>query len=544
MSLATCAPANDRISVSHSQGHSLSRVARAGAFAAVNALGMEPSMTRFRFVTSILVGVITGCTSDQTASPVSPRVRVLSLIDCAASCVLANNTAPLRAAWANPDSAHTTIALGQIVLSGNDGDSVTLRASGASALGAVGGEEQLVVRTDGMEARYSFGELAAGVTVYRFTTSRAVELSYAITRAVRTIPGDEDSFSLVELAGNARVVSSNRPWVRRNGLRTIFAPASCVVNQQNQVVCGDSVSVSLFYSPPSGNIGGTFTSTFNSGSSKLITVLFSKPVRLGTIKIYDPTYAGNQAIAYDSTGTAIGSISFPFSGQPGVNHPSEMTLARRMIRRIDLIPADTDYVAYDLSFELDSCPALQDSVLNTAQVQNALKQALSQSNPDSVPGTGKISEHGGAIYKMADGSIQAFQITDPTIVFANECTWYFLKPPPAVPGSLYAFATFHTHPAVTGQDVYGCPTNAGQTPTAQTLGDGKLVPQADPDAGGGGSPSDWGFVNSEGMSNYVINQIGHIWRLDPNVPPNQRNSNTNEWQWKKPTTPGCVSKGA
>ena len=87
-------------------------------------------------------------------------------------------------------------------------------------------------------------------------------------------------------------------------------------------------------------------------------------------------------------------------------------------------------------------------------------------------------------------------------------------------------AVYHTDPSGTNEPTYGCSSKGGK-PQAQTLNDGLPVPKALPNSNGGGSPSDWGAAN-QGFPPYVINKDGFLWRLDPDVPEQDRRKNRNK----------------
>jgi len=75
-----------------------------------------------------------------------------------------------------------------------------------------------------------------------------------------------------------------------------------------------------------------------------------------TITIYDPTWPGNSAQAYDAAGNYLASVGFNGTGVPGWNIPETATLPYADIRSVFLIPADGDYVSYDASFASVSTP--------------------------------------------------------------------------------------------------------------------------------------------------------------------------------------------
>lgn len=113
-------------------------------------------------------------------------------------------------------------------------------------------------------------------------------------------------------------------------------------------------------------------------------------------------------------------------------------------------------------------------------------------------------------------------------------------PPPQAGAVLVSI--FHTHPARTGDSVYGCTSPTGKPIYGQTLGDGKLPATAIPDRNGGGSTADWTAADNSGFPFYVINKSGRVYKLVSGTPAAQRDSNPNKWEWKSPPIAGCMSK--
>lgn len=289
----------------------------------------------------------------------------------------------------------------------------------------------------------------------------------------------------------------------------------------------------------SSSIGGTFQSNEGSGASGTITITFSAAVRSVTVTIYDPTWVGNSAGAYNETGALVGSVSFAYSGSPGVNTPNSRTLAYSGIRKVELIPAPNEYVAYDVTFQLDSCPPTgdPDSILDSPAVRKGLEDALRNSNPNATPGTGVKKERGGVIwFDTTSKSLYTQEIVDPN---ATECTYNnpggMITPP--IPGSI-GRGYFHTHPSGKLEKTYGCPG------WSQTPADGLPPAPANPDdpKAGGGSPGDWNSVSAPGsFPNYVISKTGTLYKLTPEfAPPAKRKTNPHKWELK--SNPGCPTR--
>ena len=105
-----------------------------------------------------------------------------------------------------------------------------------------------------------------------------------------------------------------------------------------------------------GTVFPGFQSGPGQGASSPITILFSSPIERVSVKIHDPTYAGNMLEGFDDDGL-IGSIGFVFTGQPGNNVPDTKELVGVMTRVV-LTPAPADYVTYEVSITPDGRPTL------------------------------------------------------------------------------------------------------------------------------------------------------------------------------------------
>jgi hypothetical protein len=167
-------------------------------------------------------------------------------------------------------------------------------------------------------------------------------------------------------------------------------------------------TASPFFAPPT-NIGGTFTSQAGTSASTTITITFVPAVAIFQAVEYDPTFAGSKMVAYDSTGTKLDSVSFKFSGTPGVNVPDTETVTGQghFISRIDLIPAAGDYVSYDASFAVDYpvCPPDGDPLMDSTIVRQQMAQIYTQSGA----GSPAFHEVVIAVYRNTDGSLSVIQ---------------------------------------------------------------------------------------------------------------------------------------
>lgn len=492
---------------------------------------------------TVLAGMagLAGC-RDQLLPPLRRAPALpssnLGVPTCQEDCLLADGLAVLHAARPLADSSGATISLAGAEIVASPGDSVVLKLDAdESVLAVVGAREKLVVDVAGEAKLFALDALTSGAVVYRFETQKSVRINYRLTRDVSsTIPGGV--FRLHQ-STKATVRRLFRPWLTGANTASSFSPTQCQITQAANYVCSDTVNVSPFYAPPE-NIGGTFTSHAYTTASNTITITFSAAVSSVTATIYDPTYPGNTMVAYDSTGTEIGSVSFSFSGQPGVNFPDTQSLVVDGIRRIDLIPAGADYVSYDVSFAHPPCPPSQDPVLDQQSIRDSLIAAFNRSNPASAPGTGARKEHAGAVWKQSDGSYVAVDYTD--LANSTECYNSMTSdpPPPPSPGDSLV-ALYHTHPSSTTEPLYGCANIPGMPHHPQFVGDTGIPDQPIGNTNGGGSDQDWLQAASHGVPEYIINKDGTVWRLDPSrfVPKWEWPNNPNHWDWN--SDQGCFA---
>jgi hypothetical protein len=303
------------------------------------------------------------------------------------------------------------------------------------------------------------------------------------------------------------------PWVTSGTALASQSSTSCPITQGSAIVCGELVTVSPFVAPPAGTIGGTFTSQSGTGASTTITITFAAAVDTVTTTIHDPTFSGNMMIAYDSGGAQIGSVSFTFSGTPGDNQPDTETVVAHGIRRIDLVPANADYVSYDVSFVNGVCPPDGDPLMDSAAVRSQIANIFQQSGaggPDST-----FHEIIVAVYKNADGSISVLQPPQT----GTTCNVTATLPAPGIldPNLL---GLIHVHNVGTGH------------------------PSTCPGAGLGPDPADRGFTDglstNDMMGDLAVHaarkaaglpdisddvvDLDRIWRNNPSAPPAQRNT--------------------
>jgi hypothetical protein len=124
------------------------------------------------------------------------------------------------------------------------------------------------------------------------------------------------------------------------------AATTCLLDQ----AAGQCGSLSYQIQPFAvGDPFGSFQSNPGTGESSAITITFSGSLDSFTATIQDPTYAGNTMSAFDDNGALVGTVSFAYSGGPGINVPDTRTISGPGITRVILQPAAADYVAYDAS---------------------------------------------------------------------------------------------------------------------------------------------------------------------------------------------------
>ena len=248
--------------------------------------------------------------------------------------------------------------------------------------------------------------------------------------------------------------------------------------------------------------------------------------------------AGYYMVALDTAGRELARADFD-AGVP----VSQRTLAVSGIAKVLLYPVTSDDgsgpltegASYRASFAADTtCPPTGDPVLDTKAVRDGLKQALANSNPNATPGSGQKREHGGIVWRDANGNFYTQEVPDPN---ATECSFHttvFASVP--IPPGAQAEAFYHTHPSGKFEPTYGCGSGWAAYP-----GDGLRPAAADPDdpKAGGGSPLDWKQHETPGdFPDYVITKTGRVYKLD-NQWYNNRSKNPNKYSTD---TMGCPVK--
>lgn len=321
-------------------------------------------------ISSLGLFTLFGCNPDTSKEPTAPGPRLSTSMQCLAECAIITDTRPFEASRSSPDSATGSLVLADLTLSGTANATISLGITGErDRIAALPEDARILVSADGSEASFKVLELAsAPQVVYRFESATRVHLRYALSRgapmSIRT--GD---IRLTQYAKGAQVDSSARRWIQSapNFAADLSALSSCVITVQVSSVCGIYAYVNPY---ARGGVGGTFQSNSGTGASSPIRIGFSVPGASSvTITIYDPTWPGNSAQAYDAAGNYLGSVGFNGTGVPGWNIPETATLPYSDIRSVFLIPADGDYVSYDASFASVSAPPACRSAALTSYTQ-------------------------------------------------------------------------------------------------------------------------------------------------------------------------------
>lgn len=281
-------------------------------------------------------------------------------VDCARECPLMTTTRPLDAAVLRADSANIPIPVATMTLGGVVGDSVLLKLSTDTSVLAAMAEARLIVETpDGTDSVTPLA-LTHGVVVYRFTAPATVTLTYALTRRVSAPV--QGSVRLVQVTADAQVLAASTPWVplpvtrpRAVALAADSAATTTCPIMAASGSCDDMTYSVVPFAP--GAPFGDFQSDPGTGQSHDIVVTFSKPVSTVDVTLVGGSFPGNEAIAYDSTGAVVASVSFGFHPPDVDPSPWEdpRVLTGRIVKVL-LVAADLDYVGYKMSVVVESSP--------------------------------------------------------------------------------------------------------------------------------------------------------------------------------------------
>jgi murein DD-endopeptidase MepM/ murein hydrolase activator NlpD len=311
------------------------------------------SKSKFFLFCPLGVLILFACGPDGASehSPTGPNLRLGGQSQCADECVITTDSRPFLAARSSPDSLSGTLVLADVVVNGSAGAAMSLQLFASQQMAsALPRDTRILVTAGAVTKAFTVSELTSTrATIYRFAAAGRLQIRYALSRgAPSSIPlGD---LRLTQYAKSAVIVSSERRWITRSLLPSaqMSSASGCAIAAPVSRICGITVSVNPY--APAATYEGTFQSNPGTGASAAIGITFSQSVPSVTMTIYDPTYSGNTAQAYDSTGALLGSVDFVGTGIPGVDVPDTKTLTFNGIRSVILTPAQDDYVSYDASF--------------------------------------------------------------------------------------------------------------------------------------------------------------------------------------------------
>jgi len=371
------------------------------------------------------------CSPDSEHSPTGPNLRLAQRIQCADECAITTDSRPFLLARSSRDSVAGTLALAEITLDGSSGATVSLGLAGSAQVLAALPRDMRILVTAGEETKsFAISQLtSARGAIYRFQTVGTVRIFYALSRGMpASIPlGD---LRLTQYSNSAAIVKSVRRWVRQSSAfaAQMSSSSSCIIEAPTSRVCGTTVWVNPYAA--AATYEGTFQSNPGTGASSTIGINFTPAVPSVTITVYDPTYDGNTAQAFDSTGALLGSVSFAGTGTPGWDVPDTKTLTFNGIHTLILTPAAADYVAYDANFEGTPGPSpCPHAVLNGSPTITDPYGALGRrSIPhmgrdyDGSIGTPILSEDAGVVAHSDSGKSSGWAIV---VRSADATSYYF-----------------------------------------------------------------------------------------------------------------------
>lgn len=369
---------------------------------------MSKSIVLSLYAVAILTVVACAPDGPLDNSPTAPRLLPSNGV-CGTTCDLSTDSRPFQASRSSPDSASGSLFLGKVNVNGVRGGAVSIALTADQHLLAALPRDVhiLVTAADGKEQSFSVSDLtSAPVTIYRFAATSTVDIRYALSRGSPvTIPRGD--IHLTQYVSSADVVSADRWWVRqpRPYNANLSTMSSCVIAASYSQICGIYVYVSPF---AGGGLGGTFQSNSGTGASSNIRLTFTAPGATSvTITVYDPTYDGNAAYAYDVAGNFLGEVGFAGTGIPGDNVPDTQTLPYTDIRSILLIPAPADYVSYDVSFAgISSPPACRAGPLTSYTRISDQFGVIDSSHPDPHMGRDYSVLSGTEVFAPDSGTIK------------------------------------------------------------------------------------------------------------------------------------------
>jgi hypothetical protein len=269
--------------------------------------------------------------------------------------VIIDNATPLAATGGAKDSVSALLRLAEFQVSGHAGDQIALAINANGELSGADASAALVIDVDGTSEEYPLKTLPASIDVFSFATAQSVGVKYSVRRGTLRRPAAD--VRLIQQVTGGSVTHASTPW-HRAALATrarLCSGGSCGDSSVCEITaatgtCGSvDWAVTPFYTPSTWS-AEEFQSDSGTSASRLIAITFSKPIQAANILIEDPTFVGNTATAYDSSG-AFAFSDFAYSDSAGVNHPDSASFSGS-INMLVLNPAHSDYVAYDVVITL------------------------------------------------------------------------------------------------------------------------------------------------------------------------------------------------
>lgn len=301
--------------------------------------------TTVAFLTGLLA-----CTTDRPTAPASthdlPAVR--ALLAPGSELTLVEGGRALRAAHIQRDSAASELVVARLRVHGRHGDSITLRDLRLEGTASHPGA-RVSVTIRGKRRILTPIELG-GQAFYEFAADDTVTVEYHLGVVGPAVP--QATLRLVhQSSGISELLSA--PWAELAQQATPTAGPSGTTCSLT-AASGTCASVTWGIDPyaPGFVFPGFQSDAGSTGPSRPITLTFSSQITSITVTTYDPTWAGNQMVAYNGS-TVVASAAFAGSGQAGLNVPSTRTVTGN-ITRVVLIPAPNDYVTYQASILVDA----------------------------------------------------------------------------------------------------------------------------------------------------------------------------------------------
>jgi hypothetical protein len=400
-----------------------------------------PSVTRPRRRPLLAtLTLIIACQGDRSVGPVPEDTGLEPSGECSSRCTIASGDLPLAAARYLPDSTAWPVYLAEVLVRGRPGAELSLRLKASEALAKAFHDQGNVLVTIGTRPTLTvpLAALSEPVRVFRFESEDTVRVRYYLARDMREYPNG--GFELVQDVVGGAVLTSHRPFVRPVRTALALAPlGTCPVGGSSfGSVCGIPFNISPWAAAD--HFGATFQSNPGSGESSPITVVFSLSVKSVTVTIYDPDFSGNLAAAYGVNGVPLGQVGFTGDGTPGTLTTETQTLSAPGIRRIELIPASADYVAYDMNIVPDSTcePKWADPWLKDPEVQQGMNSRW-QTEWDK----GFDRKEPGA-WIMEDLATGEYEMVPGDFTHQDQCEITLVPTPPSIPGK-EAKAWWHGH---------------------------------------------------------------------------------------------------